>query len=173
MIITCNNCNKKFDIDSSLIPEKGRLLQCYICNHKWFFKKEIIEEPIKTININESSDEPKSINDKIKTEKIEIDKSNDFFDKTTDDNNEIEKVSANDRNEIKVNEDLNINKQKKKKKNNLLSFIIVFIISFIVLIILLDTFQKPISFILPNIETLLYSLYESIKDILSFLTDLL
>ena len=41
MIITCNNCNKKFDVDSSLIPDLGRLLQCASCDHKWFFKKEI------------------------------------------------------------------------------------------------------------------------------------
>ena len=44
MIITCNNCNKKFDIDSTLIPDKGRLLQCASCDHKWFFKKEVFEK---------------------------------------------------------------------------------------------------------------------------------
>ncbi|MDA9108752.1 zinc-ribbon domain-containing protein, partial [Candidatus Pelagibacter sp.] len=49
MIITCNNCNKKFDIDSSLIPDKGRLLQCASCEHKWFFKKEVLEDKINTI----------------------------------------------------------------------------------------------------------------------------
>ena len=43
MIIACNNCNKKFDIDSSLIPDNGRLLQCASCDHKWFFKKNIIK----------------------------------------------------------------------------------------------------------------------------------
>ena len=52
MIISCNNCNKKFDIDSSLIPEKGRLLQCSSCNHKWYFTKEIINEPVKPIKID-------------------------------------------------------------------------------------------------------------------------
>ena len=51
MIITCNNCNKKFDIDSNLIPDKGRLLQCASCDHKWFYKKEIINKPIEPINI--------------------------------------------------------------------------------------------------------------------------
>jgi predicted Zn finger-like uncharacterized protein len=38
MIISCIKCNKKFDIDDRLIPEKGRLLECSSCNHKWFFK---------------------------------------------------------------------------------------------------------------------------------------
>ena len=53
MIITCNNCNKKFDIDSNLIPDKGRLLQCASCDHKWFFKKEVLEKK-KISPINES-----------------------------------------------------------------------------------------------------------------------
>ena len=38
MIITCENCNKNFDVDSTLIPENGRLLQCSACDHKWFYK---------------------------------------------------------------------------------------------------------------------------------------
>ena len=48
MIITCINCNKKFDIDSNLIPDMGRLLQCASCEHKWFFKNSI--NPIKDNN---------------------------------------------------------------------------------------------------------------------------
>ena len=38
MIISCENCNKNFDVDSALIPENGRLLQCSACDHKWFYK---------------------------------------------------------------------------------------------------------------------------------------
>ena len=38
MIISCENCNKNFEVDSSLIPENGRLLQCSACDHKWFYK---------------------------------------------------------------------------------------------------------------------------------------
>ena len=50
MIITCNNCNKKFDIDSNLISDKGRLLQCASCDHKWFFKKEVLENTVSPID---------------------------------------------------------------------------------------------------------------------------
>ena len=60
MIIECHNCNKKFDIDTALIPSEGRLLQCNNCDHKWFFKKKTtleLIEPIKDkkLNIFESS----------------------------------------------------------------------------------------------------------------------
>ena len=40
MIISCEACNKKFEIDSNLIPSEGLTLQCGSCNHKWFFKKK-------------------------------------------------------------------------------------------------------------------------------------
>ena len=56
MIITCNNCNKKFDIDSNLIPDKGRLLQCASCDHKWFFKKEVLENTVSPIDEDISID---------------------------------------------------------------------------------------------------------------------
>ena len=54
-----------------------------------------------------------------------------------------------------------------------LVIIIVFIISFTALIILIDTFKLPISVIFPNIEFLLYNLYESIMDIKLFINDLI
>ena len=38
MIISCENCNKNFEVDSALIPDNGRLLQCSACDHKWFYK---------------------------------------------------------------------------------------------------------------------------------------
>jgi len=62
---------------------------------------------------------------------------------------------------------------KSKKKNNILNFIIIFIISFIALVIILDTFQVLISNIVPNIEFLLYNLYETIYDVGLFFKDLI
>ena len=50
MIIDCNKCHKKFDIESDMIPEKGRLLQCSNCNHKWFFKKKFFENTVSSID---------------------------------------------------------------------------------------------------------------------------
>ena len=69
MIITCEQCFKKFEIESKLIPEKGRLLQCSSCNHKWFYKKVILEETkvvleeknIKSENINPTIQETNNV----------------------------------------------------------------------------------------------------------------
>ena len=47
MIITCPSCDKKFNVDASLIPQEGRTLQCGFCDRKWFFKSENTKEEIK------------------------------------------------------------------------------------------------------------------------------
>ena len=42
MQIACPSCKKTFEVDASLIPSKGRLLQCGYCNKEWFYKKNEI-----------------------------------------------------------------------------------------------------------------------------------
>ena len=37
MIIECINCNKVFEVNSELIPENGRTIQCGSCNYVWFY----------------------------------------------------------------------------------------------------------------------------------------
>jgi len=169
MIITCNNCNKKFDIDSNLIPDKGRLLQCASCEHKWFFKKEALENTVSQINedisINNinifdqnssSTDVEESVLDAPKDE-VEVD---------------LEKETK-DKIEINIDESLQVNTKPKKQKNfKILNIFIVAIISSVAFIIIVDTFKYPIGKIVPNIEFILYNLYESIKDISLFIRDL-
>ena len=57
MIIQCINCNKKFSVNSELIPNKGRTIQCGSCNHIWFFNKY---EQDKLINL-EKDQRPKQL----------------------------------------------------------------------------------------------------------------
>ncbi len=74
MIIACPKCKKKFDIEDSLIPEKGRLLQCSSCNNKWFFKKTIeVKKKIERISTKTKTNKiPKDTEDII----IEAEKNN-------------------------------------------------------------------------------------------------
>ena len=86
-------------------------------------------------------------------------------------NNEIrliENSSDNDKIENKVV----ITGKNVKSKHKFLNLIIVFMISIIALIIILDTFKSSISLVIPNIEIILYNLYETLKDIMLFLKDL-
>jgi predicted Zn finger-like uncharacterized protein len=169
MIITCNNCTKKFDIDSDLIPEKGRLLQCSGCDHKWFFKKEVINDPIIPIKINNPVEETSISKKKLDSVEIQSPKDIELLDNPNKDDTKLEN------NLLNKNEDLEpkLNSSKNKKNYNILGLTIVFIITFIALIIVLDTFQIPIGKIVPDIEFLLYNLYETINDIKLFLTDLI
>jgi len=178
MIILCDNCAKKFKLDSALIPEKGRLLRCNSCNHKWFFKKEIINKPISSINIViPTKVEAVSIK---KSEPINIESSEniELLDNQVKDSPILEKISTNiDENNTNQAKKADIEKKielfKDKKNYNLFGLTIIFIISFIALIIILDTFQAPISKIVPNIEFILYNLYQTLNDIKLFLNDLI
>ena len=169
MIITCNNCNKKFDIDSNLIPDKGRLLQCASCDHKWFFKKEALENKVSPIDedINIDSvnifDQDSSLND---VEESVLD--------TPKDEVEVDlEKEIKDKIEINIDESPQVNTKPKKQKNfKILNIFIVAIISSVAFIIIVDTFKYPIGKIVPNVEFILYNLYESIKDISLFIRDL-
>ena len=156
MIIACNNCHKKFNIDSNLIPDKGRLLQCNSCDHKWFYKKEIINKPIEPITIE-------------KAETI------DLLDSTTEIEPDIN--DSNHENESKIVEkkklkDESLTKPKKQRNFRILNLLVVSIISLAAFIIILDTFKTPIGKIVPNIDLLLYNLYETFKDLVLFIKDL-
>ena len=134
MIIQCINCHKKFEVNSSLIPSVGRLIQCGSCNYKWFYKPNIIEE----------------LKIETNTDNVSI--------------NENSKEIRNTYNQPKKN---NISFSK------LLYYLIVIIISFIALVIILDTFKYQLESIFPNLEFILFNLFETLKDIKLFVKNLL
>ena len=145
MIIVCPSCRKKFEIDQNLIPEEGRLLQCGFCNEKWFFNKN--EKEVSDIELKIKNDKDTSLNNN----DLSLQETENNFDDNTD-------------NIIKV-------------KNNFsfsifLSYILVSIISFVALIIFIDTFKSPLYGIFPNLELILFNLFETLKDIKLFIKDL-
>ena len=156
MIIACINCHRKFDIESNLIPDKGRLLQCSVCNHEWFFKKKFIDELITPIKIK--NEETIELLDN--TPKFKID--------TEDKSHENEIIFAEGNKSI--NEPLS--KIRKQNSYKILNLLVVSLISFVSFIIIIDTFKFPISKIVPNIEFLLNNLYEILKDVTLFFKDL-
>ena len=53
MIIQCVKCSKKFQVNSELIPNEGRTIQCGSCGHLWFFvKKDLISQKTSKIEID-------------------------------------------------------------------------------------------------------------------------
>ena len=147
MIIICPCCEKKFEVDQNLIPDKGRLLKCGSCDQTWFFNKNISEQTEPFI------DKPAK-QKKILYEDKNIDKS-------------VSKAPIKQGSELV---------KYKPKYNftfgNFLSYIIVSIITFIAIIIVLDTFKSPLSNIFPNLELVLYNLFETLRDLILFVKDL-
>ena len=147
MIIICPCGEKKFEVDENLIPDKGRLLKCGSCNQTWFFNKNVSQqtEPL----INKPAKQKKIL---YKDENI---------------NKSVSKAP------IKPGSEL----VKYKPKYNFtfgkfLSYIIVSIITFVAIIIILDTFKDPLSNIFPNLELVLYNLFETLRDLILFVKDL-
>ena len=116
MIIQCPNCSKKFNVDSSLIPSKGRNIQCGSCNFLWFFdgkdKAFLDATPVKKI------EEEKIIEENL--------------------------YEDNKKNKPKVNNKKALVKYQNKSTfsfGKFLSYILVLIITLIALIIFLDTLK--------------------------------
>ncbi len=156
MIITCPSCKKQFEVDSNLIPDKGKLLQCGSCNETWFYNKN----------------EKVNIETKISTQKKEEEN------KKTPPKSIKKKGEKNNDNSSNLPHNKGSEIIKYEPKYNLsfgkfLNYIIVFIISFIGFIILLETFKLPLSNYFPNLELFLYNLYEIIKDVQLFIKDLI
>ena len=167
MIVDCPNCQKKFDVKKDLIPDGGRTLQCGSCNHKWFYTTKAEK---KIIKIAENDEIPNRTEEIIKEAENNINKT-----KTENKSDIKRKIKSAEKVEKNVNlentnNSFSINKGKDK---NYLKILLVFIISFFALILITDTFKYQISLFVPNIELILSSFYETIKDINLFLKDLI
>ena len=73
MIITCENCNKKFEINDDLIPKRGRLLQCGSCDHQWFFNK-VTKDKISSLEPSIDIPNAQGIQESESTQEIQIKK---------------------------------------------------------------------------------------------------
>ena len=153
MIIECINCSKIFDVNSDLIPSTGRTIQCGSCNHVWFFNPNKANLKInEEIQPNISIPINNKINKNIKTKK------------KTDQLNKTEKKK------------FEVTKYQSKSSFNItkfLSYIFVSIITFVALIILIDTFKSVLYVVFPGLELMIFSLFETLKDIQLFIKDLI
>ena len=160
MIIECVNCNKKFNVNSELIPNEGRTIQCGSCDHIWFFNPndEILVSAIKQDKKKKNSKEKRK-----KEEKYISSDSSKKIDKV------VKKI---DDKKNKGSEIVKYQPQTNFTLIKFLSYILVAIISFVALIIILDTFKATLFNFYPDLEFFLFSLFETLKDIKLFVKDL-
>ena len=161
MIISCENCSKKFEIDDNLIPSTGRLLQCGSCSHKWHYKPKQEQKFIKVIN------------------EKDFEKNQDFQNKNEIINDTVE-ISIK-KNQSILEENLKNNTEKSKnsedqinlKKISYFNYLLVMIISFVSILIILDTFNYQLVKFFPKLNFYLDSFYETLRDISLFFKDLI
>ena len=152
MIIECI-CGKKFEVNSDLIPSTGRTIQCGSCEKVWFF-------------------DPNKENLKIK-EELEPDISEPVLKKKTKEIKPKKEIGNLDKIEKKKFE---VTRYKAKSFFNItkfLSYILVSIITFVALIIIIDSFKSVLYVVFPNLELMIFSLFETLKDIQLFIKDLI
>jgi predicted Zn finger-like uncharacterized protein len=165
MIISCPNCNKQFKINPSLIPSEGRDLKCGSCDNVWFYKIEDKKSKLLSLNEDVVDNEVEAIiDDKTKDQVTDI-KENLSQDKIDNIENKNDDKIIQKQIPIK-------NKIKKSTSSKFFSYLIVSIISFIALVILVDTFKTPLINVFPDLEIILFNLFEILKDIKLFIIDL-
>ena len=152
MIIECIWCKKKFEVNSDLIPISGRTIQCGSCDKVWFFQPKSVDLP----NKNENE---RLIDKPVVTEKKRTKSSMKSYVSDKDNKNRFEVTKYQPKSNYKL--------------SKLLSYILVTIISFVALIILIDTFKSVLYDKLPNLELIMFSLFETLKDMQLFIKDLI
>ena len=161
MIINCNKCDKNFNLDSSLIPHKGRLLKCGNCGNEWFFKLKSEE-----FNEEEENNSPNYIQSKVnEKENLESDITN--TDIKIHIPNDEQKYNKSDL----VSKNNNIKKTNYSSKN-ILGKLVIFLITVVALIFLIDTFKLYLANFFPSIIPILDNLYATLQDLSLFLKDL-
>ena len=138
------------------------IISCISCGKKFNVNSELIPSNGRTIQCGSCNHvwfyNPKKIVDTLNNE-----------------SNIINKVNTSKIDEDNKKKNYEITKYKKKSSfsfNKLLSYIIVTLVSFVALLILLDTFKSPLYQVFPNLELILFSFFELLKDIKLFIKDL-
>ena len=142
MIIECQNCNKKFDLEDKLIPLKGRLVQCGFCHSQWHQLPNIITSSLK-----------KKVIDKVDISK-----------------DEVKERSINKKKKIKSK--ARDKQEFKNKNIGFFSYIFIFLISIIALFLIAETFEYQINNIFPNFGNYIIYVYETLNNILILIKDL-
>ena len=165
MIINCECGEKKFNVDSSLIPKEGRLLKCGSCSKIWHYTPiiETKNDEDLDIKINESVDKNELQSDEAINDKNFKDISEEVLSEENTDHDENEENNIKEENE---------NEEKQGKIKTVLVYFIVIVISLLGLIFLLDTFKSYLISIFPTITPLFDSFYETFLDFKLFIKDL-
>ena len=197
MIIHCQKCDKKFEILDSLIPDRGRLVECGFCNHQWNQSKDNenndqlsrvetedqLEKSLPSIN-NKNKDEVsvgEENSDKLVEDEVSLYEENSdklVEDEVSIDEESSDKLIGDKSSNIKHRKEKFLDNKFKSTKNDVqkkigfISYLMIFLITIISFVIILDTFQYQLSEIFPRLENYLTYIYETLNNIIILVKDL-
>ena len=162
MIINCECGKKKFNIDSSLIPEEGRLLKCGSCSKIWHYTPvlETKNDEDLDVKINENINKNEVPSNEVINDENFTDTNKEVL---SEENTEDEKIDIKNENE----------KQEKDGKIKIvLIYFIIILISLLGFIFLVDTFKSYLLSLFPGIAPFFDSFYQTVLDVKLFIKDL-
>ena len=174
MILTCNSCGKKFVVPDSAITASGRMVQCGSCGNKW---KQF---PMGEVKKTQSIARPKQVVSRPRPIQQKIQKPKKVKKTAPKKTREISLYSPEylaKKHGIKIDEPQTVKKINKKEKekvsfgfyNSLILFIFIIISSSRILYFMQDAIVRSI----PATEFYLDYFFESIRNILEILKNLL
>ena len=145
MIINCQSCNKKFEINDQLIPEDGRLVQCGYCNSKWHQLPQIKTSQAEVIDKKEELDKTKKVTKK----RINVQKKETNLTKSSSTKTKTEAKSI-----------------------GFFSLIFIVLISAIAIFLVIETFKIQIIAFWPQADIYINHIYETLENIFILVKDL-
>ena len=145
MIINCQSCNKKFEINDQLIPVNGRLVQCGFCNSKWHQLPQIEATKVEPIDKKEELDKPK----KLIKKRIDIQKE-----------------------EKNLTISRSVKTKTKTKSIGFFNLILIVLISTVAIFLVIETFKIQIIAFWPQADIYINHVYETLENIFILIKDL-
>ena len=162
MIINCECGKKKFNIDSSLIPEEGRLLKCGSCSKIWHYTPVLQSKNDEDLDvkINENINKNEVASNEVINDENFTDTNKEVL---SEENTEDEKIDIKNEKE---------NQEKDGKIKVVLIYFIIILISLFGFILLVDTFKSYLLSVFPGMAPFFDSFYQTILDVKLFIKDL-
>ena len=162
MIINCECGKKKFNIDSSLIPEEGRLLKCGSCSKIWHYTPVLESKNDEDLDVK--------INENINKNEIPSNEAINH-ENFTDTNREVLSEGNTEGEKIDIKNEKE-NEEKDRKIKIVLIYFIILLISLLGFIFLFDTFKSYLLSVFPGMAPFFDSFYQTILDVKLFIKDL-
>ena len=181
MIISCPNCNKKFQVPDNAIPKAGRTVQCSSCSHEWMqypVKEQKVVKlknpaPIKSSPpVNKARKIPKKASGPAPYSKEYMEQKWGSEVKNYAQQKGISKIKAETKKIQKI-KSAKLNEKREQPSFGFFNYIITYSIGFTFLVGILNFERARLSRKFPMLEPYIDTFFETIDNLKIFILDLI